>query len=210
MRNILFLSGIILLLFISCDEAYDEPETIPDAIIFSNLNAPISKHTVRYYSIQDHGVCRANIPNPGDSVTTINLDVNNDSTADFTIRLSHSYWEPTQYCGHCSIYSYDINIRGNSSSDSIAVAPDEPWVARYYGETDTISFDNDWGSELILSMKGGCVRPTFSIEDEYIGFKHNNLLGWIKLKPQENNGILVENFAINLSPNKTIRAGQIK
>lgn len=195
----------IMFILISCDKEIDNIK--PDNILFSDLISPITKSTVRDWDVEDHGVCRVDIPVPKDSSTTILLDVNNDAETDFVIKLSHNYWEPTQYCGHCSVYEYDIKIEGANSYDSIAFS-EQSYTPKYFGIQDTISFDNSWKSDAILIMEGGCVRPTFQIEDEYIGFKHNNQIGWIKVEPAPYNGLTIEDYAINLTDNKIIIAGQ--
>jgi len=199
------LPALIMLILISCNKEKDKIE--PDNILFSDLVSPITKSTVRDWYIEDHGVCIADIPVPEDSSTAILLDVNNDAENDFIVLLSHSYWEPTEYCGHCSIYDYRIRIEGTNGSDSIA-SLEQSTIATYFGDSDSITFDNSWTSVAILVMKGGCVRPTFAIEDEYIGIKHNNQIGWIKVASASNNGLTIENYAINLTDNKIILAGQ--
>jgi hypothetical protein len=190
---------------ISCHK--EKNKIKPDDILFSNLSSPILASTVRDWSFENHGVCSVDIPIPADSSNTILLDINNDSDYDFKITLSHNYWEPTQYCGHCSVYNYDIKINGINSSNSIAFN-NQSFKTKYFNNSDKISSENSWKNQAILTMKGGCMRPTFDIEGEYIGFKHNDQIGWIKIQQLANNGILVENYAINLTDKKSIIAGQ--
>ncbi len=199
------------MIIISCDNEKNEKEDIkPDNILFGNLSSPLAASTVRVWDVEDHRICRVDIPLPSDSSATIMLDVDNNNISDFKIVLSHNYWEPTQDCGHCSLYEYDIKIQGVNGSDSIAAAVDKPLGARYFKDSYIISFDHSWTKQAILIMSGGCNRPTFTIESQYIGFKHNNQVGWIKLAPSSNNGLSIENYAINLTDYKTIKAGQIK
>jgi hypothetical protein len=203
MKTRCLLFATITLIIISCKK----DETQPDNIVFGNMSSTITKSTVRYYDIEDHSVCRVYIPIPTDSSTTIPLDINNDDENDFIIKLSHNYWVPTEYCGHCSIYEYNIIIQGVSSYDYIAMS-DQSTTAAYFDNSDIISLDNMWTNEAILILEGGCIRPIFDIENEYIGFKHDKKIGWIKIESSANNGLTVENYAINLTDNNSIIAGQ--
>jgi len=206
MKNLFFLLTVIGLLIISCGKETKEIVNEPDKILFSDLNTPLAKSTVRYYDIEDHGVCTVNIPIPSDSSASILLDINNDQEDDFIIKLSHNYWEPTEYCGHCSIYEYDIQIQGIHSFDLIA--HDDQFFVKYFDYSDTISLNNSWINNTTLLMQGGCLRPIFNLENKFIGFKHHEQIGWIKVISIPNNGISIENYAIHLTNNKLITAGQ--
>ncbi len=204
MKNLLLFLTIGAIILTSCDK---EDGIEADQIIFSDLSSPVTASTVRDWDIEDLGVCKVDIPIPGDSSTTINIDINNDSKTNFIIELSHNLWVPTQYCGHCSIYEYDIIIRGVNSLDSIAYS-DYPSVAAFFKDGDQLSLDNTWTHEAILVMRGGCLRPTFTVENEYIGLKHNDQMAWMKIEEAPDNGLIIMNYAINLTENKTIKAGQ--
>jgi len=100
---------------------------------------------------------------------------------------------------------YYIGIRGLNESDSIAYT-NSPRGARYFAESDTVPFKGTWTKEQVLVLKGAPME--FRIKGDYIGFKHIRTVGWIKIKAMNNNGISVENYAINLTGGKSIRAGQ--
>lgn len=202
--SFLLLTAIVIML-ISCEKEEDDIKT--DNILFSDLDSSITASTVRDWDIEDRGVCKVDIPIPGDSSTSIHIDINNDSKTDFIIELSHNYWVPTQYCGHCSIYEYDIKIRGANGSDSIASMSNSP-IAAYFGYSDKISLNNTWTNEAILVMRGGCVRPTFIVGNDYIALKHNNQIAWMKIEEAPDNGLTIKNYAINLTENRSIKAGQ--
>ncbi len=207
MKIYLFLISALVLFVFSCDKNKLQVKEEPDNILFSNLPNPISESTVRYYNVENHTVCQVDVPIPTDSSTAISIDVDKDSNIDFIFNLSHNYWNPTQYCGHCSIYEYQITIKGVNINDAVAIY-NQSQTTRFYAENDTVFNEISWANSTILIMEGGCMRPTFLLEDEYIAFKHNNMLGWIKLKDESNNGISIENYAINLTENKPIFAGQ--
>lgn len=201
----LFLAATIFMIIISCDKEKEELKS--DDILFSDLSNPITASTVRDWDIEDRGVCSVDIPTPSDSSTIIFLDINSDTENDFKITLSHNYFETTEHCGHCSVYRYDIKIQGISESDSIACV-DQSSIPAYFSISDTIAIDNDWTNDAILIMKNKCAMISFDIEGEYIGFKHDNQIGWIKIQSTSDNGISIENHAINLTENKKILAGQ--
>jgi len=206
MKNrFLILMAIIFVIMISCDKEKEDIKS--DDILFSELSSPIIASTVRDWDIEDRGVCSVDIPIPSDSLSIIDLDINNDAENDFRITLSHNYFEPTEYCGHCSVYRYDIKIQGIGVSDSIACV-DQSYIPSYFCSSDTIAVDNDWTNDAILIMKNRCAMISFDIEDEFIGFKHGNQIGWIKIQSTSDNGVKIESYAINLTENRKILAGQ--
>jgi len=119
-------------LIISCTK--DSPEK-HDNIVYQKFYPAINMSSVQNYTLQDHAVCTAYIPNPEDSTITYNLDINNDQLPDFLIEVSHNWWEPTQYCGHCSIYEYQITISGINPGDSIGVDSN---FSGFYASLDTL------------------------------------------------------------------------
>jgi PKD repeat protein len=176
----------------------------PDQIYFSNLSESIVRSTVRSFrwvtDIRNPGFW----PTPPDSSTSIELDVDNDNQNDFIINLSHHPQEPP-FLGSGDGYRFFIQIVGLSNADSIAHTK-LPNVAGYYAEAEPIPFNSTWSSKGVLSLRGFAME--FQIEGDYIGFKHQNSVGWIKIKALDLNGIAVENFAINLTAEKRILAGQ--
>lgn len=202
--KIIFLAAILSTV-ISCDKITEEIKS--DNILFSNLSDPISASTVIDWDILDRGVCTQKTPIPGDSSATILLDINNDAENDFKIALSHNFFPHTQYCGHCSIYEYNITIQGINSSDSITI--DEEWGgAKYFGDSVTITFNNSWTDKAILKRENKCNPAYLGMIDDYVGFKHNNQIGWIKIHFTSINGLVIENYAINLTEQNSIYGGQ--
>jgi hypothetical protein len=197
----------ILTLLFSCTKKNSNPKS--DSILFKSLDSTIHINSVRSWGVEDHTICSVSIPIPSDSTSKIEIDINYDKINDFSIAVSHKLFIPTTYCGHCSIYDYGINIYGINSSDSI-VSINQSSNATYFKNNDKINSKNTWAKSSILTMEGGCNRPIYKIDNEYIGIKHNNQVGWIKIKAAPNNGIIIENFAINLTDNNGIVAGQIK
>jgi hypothetical protein len=73
---------------------------------------------------------------------------------------------------------------------------------------DTILPTGSWNQIIFISMKGGCDRVSVDLKDAYLGIMHNNNFGYIHVRPLENNGIEVVEYAINLTENSSIYAGQ--
>lgn len=203
--GICFLSLIVLA--VSCKK--DSEETA-DNILYKKLDPSTSLSTVRFYTIENLGVCTSQIPTPSDSSTYTDIDVDADSKPDYRITSSHNKWVETQYCGHCSIYEYNIQITGLSSTDYISVSSNGSSNVRYYEASTTISKADYWNNTVYLSMQGGCSRPIVDTRDSYIGFKHNNKYGWIHIAPVSNNGIEVKEYAVNLTETNSVKAGQDK
>ncbi len=185
-------------------------EFVPDQVLFQEFEEPVHLHTVQSYYTQDHGVCSVQVPIPGDSVVRYIIDLDNDQQADFELILDHHPWDPTQYCGHCSIYEYDIRIEGKQAGDSIAVRSDYHNIAGYFYPQDTIHEYLSWQDQVVLSLEGGCARPVFHLEEAYIGLKKGNLLGWLSVSPLEKNGIIIHEMAVNLTEGNSIIVGQIE
>jgi hypothetical protein len=207
MKKMVYLLAIILITNISCEK---EKEIVPDNILFSNFCNPIVKSTVKDWKPYYPGGPMV-IPVPIDSTTSVFLDINNDLVNDFVINLSHGEFIYSICPGHTSFYCYYINIKGINSSDYIrSINRYGQNYSEYFRNGETIEFDNSWTNEAILVEKEDCPAVLVEIEDAYIGFKHNNQLGWIKIKPVSNNGLAIENYAINLTNKRKILAGQIK
>jgi hypothetical protein len=198
---------LLIILSVSCKK---DSSVEPDSILYQNLDPSIKMSTVRYYTIEDHSVCTANIPIPMDSSVSFDIDIDSDKINDFRIYVSHNKWESTQYCGHCSIFEYTIQITGLNPTDSISETPQYSRFPKWYDTTSIVSLKDYWDNVVYLSMQGGCTRPTVNLLDSYIGIRHKNKFGWIHIAPENNNGIEIKELAINLTDNKTIKAGQKK
>ena len=119
MRHRLLLISLLGLFTFSCEKNITKPQK--DEIVYKDINPDKEIQTVRFYTLQDHSICTANIPTPTDSSVIYKMDYN-DQIADFRINVTHSKYTEG-YCGHCDRFTYNISIEGLSTQDSIANNP---------------------------------------------------------------------------------------
>lgn len=166
--------------------------------------------SVREWYLFDLGsLCSNDFPIPGDSSTSILLDINRDGEDDFRIAVWHRYFDPEMYCGHCmDMHEYTVEIQGINPGDSILCNIRSPIA--YFNNSDTIRMGTILTQSIRMIYKNTCNGYVYVVYGEYIGFAHGEQLGWIKIQQTPNNGIIVENFAINLTERNPIIAGQVE
>lgn len=192
--------------------ACKKSESIPDNIIYTNLSPTIKLNTVNSFKYVDYNICSVNYPSPSDSSTFFDIDIDSDLQNDFRFVVRHFNWTTaytTTYCGHCTIFAYDILIFGLNPNDSISI---NTLIAgpKCYDSASIISTLAIWRDFDVLYSQGGCAAVNFAFNDSYIGVKHQNKLGWIHIAPFGYNGIEIKEYAINETENKSIKAGQKK
>jgi len=200
--------GILFLIIITMLSCGKTPVEEQDSILYKTFDPTVTIATVESFYLEDHVVCTADIPVPEDSSVTYSIDINDDLINDFIFDISHNRWEETQYCGHCSIFEYQITISGVNENNFVSNNPVYSWEPRWYYLNDTISSNRSWHKEIFVSLQGGCQRPFVDLKDAYIGIKHDNNYGWIHISPLDNNGIEIKELAINQTDNRLIKAGQ--
>src|SRR5690606_35596702 len=195
------------LFIISC-EKNDNPEPKKDEIVYNDISPDKEIQTVRFYTLQDHSICTANIPTPTDSSVMYDMDLDNDQISDFRINVAHSKYTEG-YCGHCDRFTYNISIEGLSSKDSIANSSVQYWTPRIFSESDTINMKNTWLSRVEILLLEGCSLPfQADFTNGYIGVKINKSYGYIKIEKMSNNGIRIMESGFNKTENKIIICGQ--
>ncbi len=206
MKQKILLFTLLGLFTFSCEKNNTEPQK--DEIVYKDINPDMEIQTVRFYTLQDHSICTANIPTPTDSSVTYDMDLDNDQISDFRINVAHSKYTEG-YCGHCDRFTYNISIEGLSSKDSIANSSVQYWTPRIFSESDTINMKNTWLSRAEILLLEGCSLPfqtDFTIG--YIGVKINKSFGYIKIEKMSNNGIRIMESGFNKTENNMIICGQ--
>jgi hypothetical protein len=186
----------------------------PDNIFYYKFEPYISINSVRQFEKPQSPVCYDDIAVPDDSSTSISIDINNDKIEDFEFIASHKKYYPDKYCGHCSaFYEYQISINQLLTSDSVCRSNIFFNVKLFsYGDSIVNKEVFDTGGTIGINIP--CVISFgFSSMDAYVGFKNNVNYGWIHIAPISNNyylnnGIIIKEFAINLTDDNPIRAGQ--
>lgn len=208
MKPLLLLFCVWGLLFSSCEK--NNSATLKDEIIYKNILPDKEIQTVRFYTIQDHSVCTANIPTPSDSSVSYDLDLDNDNVMDFRINVVHSKYN-AGYCGHCDVFTYNISIEGLSVKDSIAHSSTQYGTPGIFSESDVIDSKKTWLSRADILLLEGCSLPFHTdFANGYIGIKMNKSYGYIKIEKMSNNGIRILEHGFNKTPDNKISCGQTK
>jgi hypothetical protein len=211
LRNVLRL--ILILLIFSCSEK-DESKTTPDKIIYHKSNDDLKINTVRYYtqSIVPPTIQNCpSIPTPEDSTASMSVDINGDSIQDFVIEAEHN--RLSSGCGsHCICSYYRISIIGqnNKSWISSKLKNNMDYVPIEYDSLAVIQKDSIWRDRAFLYLDSPDAPFSADFETSFIGIKINNNFGWIKITPVTGNGLKIIDYAINLTENNIIMAGQQK
>ena len=195
------------LLAFSCKKNSDEPQK--DDIVYKNINPDKEIQTVSFYTLQDHGICTANIPAPTDSIVNYDLDIDNNQVADFRIKVAHTKY--LDYCGHCDVFTYNISIEGLSVDNTVANSASPNMIAKFFNASDVVDKNNEWVSLATMVLLEGCALPfQTDFTDGYIGVKIKNSYGYIQLERMSNNGIRILEHGLNKTANNAIKCGQTK
>jgi len=181
----------------------------PDNILYHKLEPQVSLYSVRYYylPVTLNPYCNYVIPFPEDSSTSYSFDVNGDSINDFKITASHSAIT-NDNCGHCNYhFEYNISISSLSTNDSIGYKTDETTFGFGYSLFNNLVYTSGITLSVSYPCNGGV---SLGFSDSYIAFKLKNNYGWIHIYSADNNGIVISEFAINLTDYNPIKAGQME
>lgn len=191
----------IFILFLACDKNGDNID-IPSNIQYTSAGASVS--SVKYFST--FGTC-PEIPNPRDSSVSLEIDMNSDSIVDFIFKANHFICHNT----HCLYFTYSTSVV--AANDYSFIRADK--LNNRFPEIMDLGMDINkngiWENSVELKIESQCSLPfETKFNNTYIGVKINNNLGWIHISPTEINGVNVIEYALNLTENNPIRAGQKK
>jgi hypothetical protein len=203
---------LLILVFIFIAVAYckkEKPKASPDNILYHKFIPEIAVSTINHYiPNQDPESCD-DFPVPDSATMRINLDLNGDSAYDYYIEATHfrTHWGSASI--HCGQYEFNIFIHGLGIKDSISVT--DQTVVKYNSTNNSINNNGRWDTQGTIYLRGqGIFLPFFDFSDQYIGIKIGKNFGWIHISPKQNNGIIIQECAINLTENNKILAGQIQ
>jgi len=217
MKNIISLILISCLIF-SCkkDSTTDQtpgPTNQSDNILYHSFSPNISLHSILSFVYNPDPLSCGNTPVPTDSSIDYNLNLNADSVNDFVIMVRTT--SSTGGSIHCANETYTISINAINADDSInfTSTPGVYPVPIQYDTTsnNVINQTGSWQNQIgTLSLTGQGVNLPFNLHftDSYIGIKIKNNFGWIHIAPDSLNGIIIKDYAINLTEYNSIKAGQ--
>lgn len=201
----------LVLLLLGCKP--EPPAPSEDLVLFTIPDQPMTLKTVDTFTSHTSG-CN-NLPTPNDSSASLLIDLDRDNKNDIIITLTHFYNDtliggPTT---PCDSFQYYATIKGLHFLDSVAIAPNIETNADLFEEGEDIDASlSTWGriGYLFNSDPSGNWRQDFT-GVSYIGFKLRWIdewnMAWIKVEREENTLQVLE-YAINLSRNRPLQAGQ--
>lgn len=202
-NNLWYLLFTGILLF-SCNKKEGNGK---DQILYKSFSPTVDMQSMRYDTLQNHTICSVLVPVPSDSSISYDLDLNDDQTTDFRLVVSHSEHNGS-YCGHCSVFTYNIYITGLSEENKIATSGNYS-AARIFNESAVIDLNNNWSSRGDLLLQGGCALPfSVSFEEGYIGLRIKDSFGYIKIKRLDKNGVRIIEQGFNKTESNKIICGQ--
>ena len=210
--KIILILTINVIIF-SCDDKNDS-ETEPDNIKYSDSLPVNSLNTVRYFTpsqVPDYIQNCPSMPTPQDSSAFLNVDLDEDSINDFVFEAKH---ERLNYgCGShciCSYYQISISSLNNSSFISSRLKDNMDYVPIKYDSLEIIEKDSLWKDKAFLLLDSPQAPFSAGFNTCFIGFKIKDYYGWIKINPIVGNGLEIKKYALNLTENNIIKAGQEK
>jgi len=193
MKRILFVLSLIGIVTISCEKS---PK---DEILFTDIIPDKKIQSVDHFIYFTNPFKVCTIPIPNDSAITYLIDMDYDDDDDFKITVSH--FDEGYSHEHCVVYTFYIMLDAISPNESIATKP--------LKFNDIINDQNEWSEHLYLYVDNSMgYPPSADFTDCYIGIKVLNNYGYIKVSKLNNNGIIVEEYAINKTENADIICGQ--
>jgi hypothetical protein len=206
----IILSSIILFIFSSCHKKNDI-ETIHqnDSIYYYDFSPDTSETSINYWY--------SGLPLPADSSADINIDISNDGIMDLKAYVYTSYYWVSNGNPEAN-YSYGSGLIALRTTDSIAsiIHPYPLDEAKAFPIDSVISNNSSYSNSVSCykTWSGGdpFTCNTFSGETYYgikLSNKNNFYYGWILMSFDfTNNRLIIKEFALNKTPNKSIKAGQ--
>jgi hypothetical protein len=191
----------------------ESDNTIPDDILYHDIQPDTTIQSIVRYSYNNDELSCGDFPVPNEAALTYFIDMNNDSINDFQLTVGHVGMDIGS--PHCLFISYSIGLFGLSENNLVSRFSDDllKGPMNYTPVNNAfISPYSLWNRSAILSgfPDAGSTMMYTHVEftSTYIGVKVNNNIGWIQVAAAPNNGIIIKDFALNLTENNSINAGQ--
>jgi hypothetical protein len=213
MKNIGYFITILTILVACNKDSKNQNIKYSDNIRYQDLIPGKIIHSVRYFERNMDPESCGDDPIPEDSSAIFSIDMDGDSIADFMIGAGHSVSDG-QGSIHCAHIIYSIGIGGLQPGDSISITSSNDChdAAIKYDTITNVNITNNslWQKSATLKVgaQGMIWYQWASFGDMYIGVKITNHFGWIHVEPAPFNGIIIKEFALNLTPHNSIKAGQ--
>ena len=184
----------------------------PDQIVYYKAPTDQKINSVRFFTpsgVPPNIQLCPSIPTPQDSSVSMAIDVDGDAISDFVFEAQHA--QVLYFCGShcvCSYYRISIISKNNTSWISSMLKNNLDYIPIYYDSLEIIKKDSIWKNRAFLYLYSPGAPFSADFSSSYIGIKINDKFGWIKIEPIEGNGVRIIEYAINLTKNNEIKAGQ--
>lgn len=208
MKNFLVIT-LAFAMLVSCKKDRHKDLRLPDNILYHKFDPDLSARSVRYFQYVTP-YC-GDVPVPSDSLTSLQVDLNNDSTVDFKFIINHEGLPDWPGSAHCPHLHFNIAIFSENDKVWLSVTGTSGTPVMLHDTINgVISGNCIWETTCLLRSQYVWVLAGFETDftDSYIGIKIYNNYGWIHIRPSSLNGIEISEFAINRTENNSIRAGQ--
>ncbi len=209
------------ILILSCEKNQNDSnnDNIKDNIYFYDINPDIViTATEKYYNPGTYHSC-SETPIPTDSIARYSIDLNNDIVPDFEFNVKR--WK---YIGVGSSFQFQPCLRYQNFRTTISSLNDSNKIctksgtplANEYLFGDIISNDSTWSNNIWALYTQSVENQNYYAPENmeyYLGvkiFKENKYYyGWLLLNLSEDT-LILKKYAVNLSENLEIKAGQEK
>lgn len=221
MKRIFFIGIIISISIASCSKDVDLTEVNPT--LPPSTPVPLGPDTILYTNPADiylvspigsYFPCSP-IPIPLDTLFSDSIDLDLDGTFDLKFSDKH-YIQGFSASNPCPTYRCHLSVVGMNSNIKIATTPPS-----YYGGivgfyiNDSISSTNDYFQYAFL--KGApMIGPAYIVTspgEYYIGIQliqsSKTIYGWVRLENTGMNGVIIKDYAVNITNGNPILAGQM-
>ena len=201
--------GLLVVSFIFIVSACRTDSHEDDAVIIHTEYSPAVLLTCVDSVIQHPSGCGM-IPVPTDSTSSIQIDMDQNGTFDFSITCS-TWYQFVSASGPCANYNSSMIISGSSDSNEIALGSLYN-TAKYFEFGDEIFDENSWShiSTLQLHVATAPFQTDF-VDEKYVGIRMRSPVGyqygWILLE-KIGFKLYVKSSGIQTCPTKAIQAGQ--
>jgi hypothetical protein len=204
---------VFSIFIVGCKKNNTETNNVipPDIIVYTDIYPDTSFTSVNYW----YNGWVFPLPVPPDSSAGMGLDLNKDGITDVWLNIRTIY-EDVSASNPQANYNYSSEIAGNNSKDSVACESPYAPKAKIFQKDSLISGNSPFYDFGVTYGQGiSTFNVTAPTGDSYYGFKlfknggYN--FGWVLLNIDPIGKILtIKEYAINMSLNKPIKAGQIK
>lgn len=209
MKKLLIFILLLTLLLPSCKKEESNDDPLPDQILYRDIEPDVVMNSINY--LYEHPSGCGLVPSPADSTAEYQLDMDLDGINDFKITVKTTY-EFVSASGPCANYQYRMYIESLKSSEYISYQPNNYYNGNFLVAGDSINSKLLYHTSAMFHLVAP-LAPYFTFSgDKYLPVKlvsgSKTMYGWIRIERYGLNSITLKEFALNITSNNPIIAGQ--